>query len=284
MNKRHQRGGEGMRNHEIGLIRATKSLILLLASLISHEAAQASGDGLKLAISQGISSPTITSPVNFYKGYTPSNPSIAGTLKDASFTIEYATTKEATPNQSILGAEIAAGSGRAGIVAAYRKESCDACETRVAGMGGLNFDFIALGVGYYEESTYTAGFILNPKKKHRLGFTGSMIQGQGGAGNTTAYGLGYSYNSDSLTFALDASKRTSATPSAADDVMLVTPGLQVKADGVALSVSHNIYMNDTASPVADNTWFGVGMEMGPVYIAFYQNFVSEWALTSTFWF
>lgn len=264
-------------------LKAFRVLILFASIMSFHGPAQsASSDGLKLAISQGISSPTITSPVNFYRGFTPTNPSIAGTLKDASFTLEYATTKETTPNQSILGAEIAAGSGGAGIVAAYRKESCDGCERRVAGMGGLNFDFIALGLGYYEESTYSAGFILNPKKRHRLGFSGSMTQAA--TGNVTAYGLGYSYNSDSVTFALDASKQASATASPADDIMLVTPGLQVKADGIALSVSHNIYMNDTASPVADNTWFGVGMELGPMYFAFYQNFVSEWSVASTFWF
>jgi hypothetical protein len=222
--------------------------------------------------------------VNLDHGFVPTDPAVAGTLNGVSLSLEHGATDENNQKSSTSGAEIEAGNGSVGIALGYLKRDCEACKGRTAGMLGASMDSFAFGLGYYEEDTYSAGILINPKGTHRVGLVASGFDSENDGQDVRAYGLGYSYNAQSLTFALDASKRTNETEQPTDKVVLITPGLQVRVSHLALSVSHDFYTNNEAKTYTDKTWYGVGFGSSNLHLAIYHDYFHEWAAVGTIWF
>jgi hypothetical protein len=183
----------------------------------------------RVAVSQGISSPAITSPVNFSHGYLFTNPAVA-----AEFANPYISLEGSTGDSSdTYGGELGLGNGSAGLAAGYIKNKC--CDGQFGVIGGIGSNGLSGGVGFHEHNTYSVGMIFQPKGTHRIGLAADF---QGSGGDSTSFGAGYSYHANSLIFALDASRRSNHGNSS----VLVTPGLELSSNMVSLSVSYDVYM------------------------------------------
>jgi hypothetical protein len=252
------------------------SCCLFVIALFLPEAGQgASGSESKsgatrVAVSQGISSPTITTPVNFSHGLLYSNPAGA-----ADFTGGYASA-EATfgNNDTGVGGEVGVGNGSAGIAGGYFKDENN--KGRFGAIGGLGTASVSGGLGYHESGTYSVGMIFQPKGAHRFGLAADL---HGAGGGSTSLGAGYSYHSNSFIFAIDGSRRSS---NGASDTM-ITPGLELMADIYALSVSYDVYVNGSHRLHDDQIWFGLGIGPKKVHFAVYHDYVNDWSVALTFW-
>lgn len=238
-------------------------------------------EGTRLAISQGISTPNTTSPVNLSHGFVPTNPAVAGSLNGVQVSLEYGTTDENNRKNSTAGVELGVGTGSVGIAAGYLKSDCNGCDGRAAGIVGVSLDSFSIGFGFGEDKNYSVGAVLNPKGEHRFGLVGSLSDSDQVGADLQTYGVGYSYHSGAFILSVDASKRKFETSSAADDIVIITPGLQVKADWISLMVSHDLYTNNEAKTFTDNTWFGIGIGDADKHLAIYHDYFHEWSLVGT---
>lgn len=254
--------------------------------LVIEEAHGRDSRGTKLAVSQGISSPTITSPVNFSHGMTFNNSAVAAQLQDIYVSAEADTGDDDNGNDDTgFGGELGLGNGTAGIALGYYKRDCEDCDGRLGGIAGIGGDSVAFGVGFREEDTYSAGLLFNPRSQHRFGFTADFYKNDlDEESDLRSYGAGYSYVGNSFIFALDASKRDSENDNPNDDVIMVTPGLEVHGDWLALSVSYDAYVNDDNDTHDDDIWVGVGINGKSWNLALYHDYVNEWSAALTFWF
>ncbi len=258
---------------------------LSLPSLV-FAAGAGKSEGLRLAVSQGISSPNNTSPVNLSHGFVRVNPAVAGSLSGVNLSVEYGSTTTNNQKSTTTGAEIGAGNGKFGIALGSIKSDCSSCESRESGILGFSLDSFSVGLGFQKDKNYSLGLIINPTGTHRFGLVANAYDSPNDGEDVQAYGLGYSYFTDSVVFTVDASKRKTQTPNPDpnDDVILVTPGLEIRADWVSLSVSHDAYTNNKLSTYTNNTWYGIGFGSKDLHLAVYHDYFHEWSAVGTFFF
>lgn len=237
----------------------------------------------RLSVSQGISSPAITSPVNYSNGFTTDNPAVASQLSGPQVSVEYDKGDDSAGNDvSGVGAELGIGNGQVGAMLGYYDRDCTNCKGRWGGILGIDAGSFSFGVGYREEKNYSLGALIGGSGSHRIGLMADFVDVDSGQ-DITSYGVGYSYLGGSWVFAVDASKRDQKN-APNNDVILVTPGLMIQADWVAVSVSYDIYTNDKNDVYEDQVWFGVGLGGDKAHLAIYHDYVNDWALVGTFWF
>lgn len=262
-----------------------KNALLLLSMILVGSLAWArpGTNGQRLSVGQGISSPAITSPVNYSNGFTTTNAAVASRLSGPQVSIEYDKGDDSAGNDlSGVGAELGYGNGKVGAMLGYYDRDCTGCEGRWGGIVGVDTGSFSFGIGYREEKQYSLGALIGGSGSSRFGLTADFVDLDTG-NDVTGYGVGYSYLGGSWVFALDASKRDQKG-AANNDVILVTPGLMIQADWLAVSVSYDLYTNDKNDIFDDQVWFGVGFGGDQAHLAIYHDYVNEWALVGTFGF
>lgn len=249
----------------------------LILSFICVQHAYAKGTETTLAVSQGISAPTLTTPINFSHGFVYNNSAIASKYEKAQLSLEYDQNEDS--DDSGAGAELAIGTGRVGLGLGYYKRSCDGCEGKMGAIAGFTAGgTLSMGVGYREDDKYSLGLLYDLGGSHRWGLAADFQDNGDSDQNITSYGLGYAYVGQSFVFALDASKMDHGSSSVNDDAILVTPGILVRADKFALSVSYDYYMEDENEVYEDEAWFGVGYNESSWSLSFYKDYVGDIAV------
>jgi hypothetical protein len=239
----------------------------------------------KLAVGQGIAAPIQMTAVNFANGFTYSNAAVASLKAQPVLTLEGDSGEDsAGNNQTGIGGEFSVGTGNAGIALGYYDQNCDGCDGRVGGIAGLSFSSFALGVGYREEDQYSLGLLINSKGAHRFGLVLDWQAGDVPDSDIQSYGVGYSYQGSGFVLALDASKRTTESTADNDDLIRITPGLEIHAQKWALSVSYDGAINDDSDTFDDDVWFGVGYRGSGFQLSFYHDYVNEWSVALSFLF
>ncbi len=267
-----------------------KTAFLLLFFASAAQAATTNQANL-IAIGQGISSPTLTSTVNFSSGYTNESPN--GVLYQNSFraSLQYDTDNDGDDNntgRAGYGGELGYGTGSAGLAAGYYKRDCDKCDGRFAGAGAVAIGGLGLGLRY-QENLYTAALLFNFNGKHRLGLIAEFNEDNGEGNDLKSYGAGYSYVASQWTFTVDASKRDYENKNTYADRVLITPGLMVRADFLQLSLNDKITLHDrddnsTKDKTDHEFWFGVGIGGDRWHLAGYGNYVNDIALSFSLFF
>lgn len=258
-----------------------KPLLLFFSILFAFVIPQAHAKGDKgtnlIAVGQGISSPNLTSTVNYSSGPMSENP--VGTIYQtgARLTGEYDRNRGEG-----YGGELGYGQGEWGIAAGYYTRKCTNCEGRWAGALGVSIKSLAIGVRL-QENVEALGFVFDPNGKHRVGLMGEVNKASGNGAYVTAFGAGYSYVASTFTFALDASTRTYENNSL-DKRVYVTPGIALRADKFQVSVNDKITLNRDKNDASQSTgedqdiWGGVGFGVDKFHFAIYGDYVNELAL------
>ena len=265
--------------------------VLLLLPALTYAKGSRSDENL-VAIGQGISSPTLTSTVNFSSGYTHENP--LGTIYQNSFRVtgEYDTSNENDSNgnrSSGSGAELGYGTGHAGVAAGYYKRNCTGCDGRWAGSAGVAGNAIGAGLRY-EKDILTVGVLFNPLGLHRFGLIAETNDSQGSGAKITTYGAGYAHVANDWTFAIDGSKRNYENSSTYADRILLTPGVSVRADFLQITLNDKITLRDRDNDLVSDertkheVWFGVGGGGDSWHLVGYSKYVSDVALALSFFF
>lgn len=246
-------------------------------------AAQSQRSANLIAIGQGVSSPTLTSTVNFSSGYTAESP--IGTIyqNGVRITAEY----DRNDVSDAIGAEIGYGGPSWGIAAGYRKPNCTNCDGAAAGALGIDIGDIGVGIRFGKD-LYSAAVLFNPQGMHRFGVMAELNQTSSNS-KVTAYGVGYSYVASQITATVDASSRTFADSTIDDKRILVTPGLMFRADIVQLTVNDKITLNhdkNNASQTGNDNevWFGIGLGGDKAHIAVYSHYFNDFAVAGSYFF
>lgn len=263
--------------------------IVLLISFSQTSQAK-TNDSLFLAVSQGIATPAVTSPINYSHGFTYVNPAVATDYDGVQLSLEYDKTEDESNNNNNnnnnaegYGIELGVGSGDVGLGIGHYKNDCDNCEGRTGAIAGFSTDSFALGIGYHEENDYSFGMLFGKGQGHRFGLVVDLYDDEDDDdSDVTSYGLGYGYVANNFIFSLDASKKAHKNENSEDDVIMVTPGLLVQSENVALSVSHDTYVNDEAETHDDQVWFGAGFKWDSGSLSVYHEYVREWAVVLAF--
>ena len=235
-----------------------------------------------LAIGQGISSPAINSLPSFSNGYTTENPVGASYQQRTRLSLGI----DDGADLGLMGA-FGLGNGTYGMAIGYRDAGCENCDNgELSGAASGLFGGVGFGIGL-REGTVSAGLLFNPTGTHRIG-----VVVDGSESETYFYGVGYSYVAGEITFTVDASQFDIQTESnnpifdnnEADDVIKVTPGFSFRADMIALTLSYDAYINDTADRGGD-IWGGIGVGGDQDWhLAFYADYVSDWNIIGTLFF
>lgn len=235
-----------------------------------------------LGVGQGISSPSVTSVINFSSGFTSESP--IGLIYQDGFRI---TGQYEKNGSDTFGGELAYGGRGWGIGAGYRKSDCDNCEgDGVAALGVSIGNALGLGIRF-EEGLYAVGMMLNPTGQHRLGLMTELNDPEGEENNISSFGVGYSYMTPQVTLTVDASKRDYENELINDDVILLSPGISIRADVLQVSVNYRMYLNEgdiSSNAFDDGAWFGVGFGDRTYHIAVYSDYVSDLALNGSWFF
>jgi len=241
-----------------------------------------------LSISQGISSPSITSTVNYSNGFTKENPVGVAYQDSARLSLQYDSgDNDVGETNDGYGGEFGMGNGILGLAVGYYTRNCDGCDGDTAGSLGVILGGLGLGVRVMEER-YTAGLLVGANGKHRFGLVGDLRDPDGDDNNITSYGAGYSYVENKYTLTVDASKLDYEDKAIEDDLILLTPGIAIRFGMVALSASYDMRINedDDANDSDDNDlWWGVGIGEGKTWhLAIYGDYVNEWSLSGSLFF
>lgn len=200
--------------------------------------------------------------------------------------LEGSTTSSNGNNSTAMGFELGLGNKNFGVDVGYFKNNCDGCDGRFAAAAGYNSGSIAMGIGYREKSTYSLGILLNPEGQHRFGVTADLVDNTAPATDVKHFGLGYSYVGESVGFALDASKQVNSPELPSDKIIVVSPGVMLKADKFALSVSYDNYINDDTKLYESKAWvgFGFGGASTDMHFAVYKDYGADWTVVWSFFF
>ncbi len=248
-----------------------------------------SGDNSNwLGISQGTSSPTRTSTLNFSNGFMPENPVGVIYQQGVRLTGEGDHGDDSQGNDNAgFGGELGIGDGQYGLAVGYYNRDCESCDGDFVGALGVSFADVGLGIRFAEE-LYSAGLIFNTHGKHRFGLMAQLNDPDGDDNNISSFGAGYSYNGDRITFSVDAAKRSFENDSAFDDTILVTPGLAVHFQMLSFSLSYDHFVDEDPNDPngrGDDLWFGVGFgDKTDWYVAIYHDYVNEWSVSASFFF
>lgn len=259
--------------------------LLIITVFICFTSVRAFGKDFQytlLAVSQGISMPTITSPINWSHGFTYNNSAVARFYDNAQLSLEY----DQNENTKGYGAELGMGTGNVGLGIGYYRNECDGCKGRFGAIAGFGWgnDF-SLGFGYREEKLYSAGFLLGLGSAGQLGIAVDFRDNEDKNLKTYSYGLGYAYSSSNFKFAIDASKQEDGDSTTDNSLIMLTPGLMVGGGFLRLGVSFDTYLNDKTESHEDKTWFGIGFGNASRWnLNFYKDYSSEFSAILTFWF
>ena len=80
-----------------------------------------------------------------------------------------------------------------------------------------------------------------------------------------------------LFFSLDASKRNHEVKQDSDEIIKVTPGIELQTQNAALSVSYYTYVTDENESHEDQVWFGGGFHFNSGSFKLYHDYVHEWS-------
>ncbi len=265
---------------------------LLLVPSLTFAAGGARNDDNLIAVGQGISSPTLTTTVNFSSGYTHESP--IGTIYQNSFRVtgEYDTSNDNDSSgnrNSGSGAELGYGTGHAGLAAGYYKRNCNNCDGKFAGAAAVAGDAVGAGLRY-EKDILTIGLLFNPNGMHRFGLIGEVNDSGGSGAKVTTYGAGYAHVGNNWTFAIDASKRNYENSATYADRMMITPGVSVRADFLQLTLNDKIILHDRQNDNVNDertkheVWFGVGGGGASWHLVGYSKYVNDVALAFSFFF
>ena len=248
--------------------------LISLGSLMGH----AKTSNL-IGVGQGVSSPSLTSLVNFTSGVTFENPAGAVYQNAARLSLQYDKNGSST-----LGGELGFGGNNWGIAGGYRKPDCDNCDGKAAGAlaAGLNQIF-SLGLRF-EENVYGLGLILNHQGALRIGGTFDLDDSGGSGNKINRIGAGVSWVSSNWTLAVDASKLEFENSSVNSETIFITPGLMIRADIFQLSINYEMHQNDKNDLYKDDFWFGVGIGGQKWHLAIYSDYVNELALSGSLFF
>ncbi len=235
-----------------------------------------------LAVSQGISMPTITSPINWGHGFTYNNAAVAQFYDGAILSLEY----DQNENTKGSGAELGVGTGNVGLGIGYYKNDCDNCDGRVGAIAGFGMsNSFSFGLGYREEKTYSAGFLFGLGSSGQMGIAVDFRDNEDKNLKTYSYGIGYAYSASNFKFAIDASKQEDGDSSTDNSLIMLTPGLMVDGGFVRLGVSFDTYLNDKNESHDDKVWFGLGFGDNSKWnLNLYKDYSSEYSTALTFWF
>jgi hypothetical protein len=275
----------------LSLIAGGSMRIIFLCSVLFsfHQAGAAAAKNTNvLAVGQGLSAPTSTSTINFSSGYTSESP--LGTIYQNGFRLtgQYDSDENAGTTTKTYGAEVGYGQGDWGLAAGQRKSDCDNCEATSSGAVGINVADFGVGLRFGKDLTALA-LLINPHGGNRFGLMAELNKSGGSGNDITAYGIGYSYVASQLTFTIDASKRNFENKAITDDRIQVTPGLMLRADHFQLSVNDKITLNkDKNNATHDDEdhdiWFGIGFGGDKGHLAFYSQYVNDFAFAGTLFF
>ncbi|MCC2679811.1 MAG: hypothetical protein K0R29_2387 [Pseudobdellovibrio sp.] len=260
--------------------------ILIITFLILFTSVRAFGQKdsgyTVLAISQGISMPAITTPVNWGHGFTYNNSAVARNYDGALLSVEY----DQNENAKGYGAELGVGTGNVGLGIGYYKNDCDNCDGRVGAIAGFGMGRdSSFGIGYREEKTYSAGLLFGLGSSGQLGIAVDFRDNEDKNLKTYSYGIGYAYSSNSFKFAIDASKQEDGDSSTDNSLIMLTPGLMVDGGVVRLGISFDTYLNDKNETHEDKAWFGIGFGNNSKWnLNIYKDYSAEYSAALTFWF
>lgn len=236
-----------------------------------------------LGVGQGISSPTQTSTVNFTNGFTSENPVGVIYQDKVRATAQGDTGDDASGDA--LGGEVGIGNGQFGFAVGYYSRDCNNCDANISGALGVSFSGVGVGIRVAED-IMSAGVLINTNGKHRFGLMADLNNPDGDNNNVTSFGAGYSYVEQQITFSLDASKMDMENAGVNDDAILVTPGVSLRFNMVAISLSYDLYVNKGTGSTYDNDlWLGVGFgKADDWHVAIYSDYVNEWSAAVSFFF
>jgi hypothetical protein len=263
-----------------------KSLWISLFVICSVDAVAQDNSANLIAVGEGVSSPTLTSTINFSSGYTSESPLGVIYQNSIRLTGEY----DQNGNEA-YGAELGYGGGWWGVAGGYRKRDCEGCEGK--GAGAIAVSGMGIGFGIrFEEDIYAAAFIFNPLGTHRVGIMGEFTEGTEDAEDAeiTAVGVGYSYVGSQFTFTLDASGKATKDDELRDELLSVTPGLMVRASFLQVSVNDRIRFKDKDDTSSDDDdtehdfWLGAGIGASWGHVAVYSDYVNELAVAVSLFF
>lgn len=239
-----------------------------------------------LGISQGISSPSMTSNLTTSNGFTAQNPVGLSYVKSVHFGAMVDFNSDKDDNESdAMSAEAGWGNGKVGLGAGYYKSDCDKCEAVISGGLGLSFKSVGIG-GSISKNKTVAGFLLFPDGEHRFGVTAQQYRVEDGDIATQGLGVGYSFVATNVRFSIDASKSTvkrKKSPTGLDfdeTTTLVTPGIGFQNGNFSLSASHNFFIEEKNVDIYENgTWYGLGYGSADSWhLALYHDYRHSWSL------
>lgn len=251
-------------------------LLFLILSVTSMTHAQdASGENV-LAISQGVSSPSMNHSTLFSNGFTMDNP-MAGAYQSG---YHLTGALDGTDSTS-FGAEFGVGDGQYGLGLGLYSNSCEECSAFARATLGAIWGGFAMGLGV-QEDLYTFGAMFSPQGTHRIGIV-MEHEDRDGVGNLrNAYALGYAYIISQFSFSLDVSTQRFESPLRDDDPVLVSPGIGIRVDTFSISVSYDMYMMNDQQTYQDKVWLGLGTKLGSWNFVFYGEHTDRWTLLGTY--
>lgn len=266
-----------------------RSILILITVLSVHIYAQTKPN--LLAIGQGVSSPTMTSTINYSSGFTRENPIGVVYQQNMRLSAHYDTGDDGNGNTNDgLGAEFGIGNGSFGLAIGSYKNNCDTCQERTAGaVGGVFSNF---GIGFrFEENMSTFGLLFGVNDMHRIGIVVEQSILDLDDSDINTYAIGYSYVDAGFTFSLDVSKREYENQAQNSDVILVSPGVGLRSGIFALSLTYDMRLNEkedntnTNSENNDELWLGVGVgDDQSWHLAIYNQYIHEWTVAFSLFF
>lgn len=277
-----------------------KSIILVAATFALTLSAQARGNrsfGNTLVLGQGISSPSLTSQVNFKDGFGSENAAGASLYVTPQVNLMYNQGDNSGIKTSNYGAELAFGNGKLGLAAGYMKYTAETAgvkteDDNTAGRIGMNFGKMALGIGYLDKNRYSAGLLINPVGMHKFGVIYETYKDDDVTINTdeSVIGAGYTYDARTWAFTLDASKKTdnklTGTSTANNDIIKLTPAFLISNNWLVATVGYDMYLSDKNDIYKDVEKFmaGLGFKGDVGQLALYHKYSNDIAAVGTIWF
>lgn len=241
----------------------------------------------KMAISQGISSPSVNTTTLFSNGFTMPNP-VAASYQS---TYRMAAAVDGSDTTS-FGVDVGVGDTQYGLALGVYSNACpdgEECDAYVRGVMSAIWGSFGIGFGVQEDK-YTAGILLNPNGMHRIGFVAEHedrngIDNGGNAYTRSAFGLGYAFVMPQFTFSLDFAQQNYANINRNDDAWILSPGIAVRVNIFSVTLNYDTYINNTNNTYNNQVWFGLGAHITEgLQIAFYGEYVDRWTLMGAYYF
>lgn len=227
-----------------------------------------------LAISQGISSPAVTSSTLISNNFGRENP------VNVAFVKRYRTSLALDLGDGFgFGGDFGWGDSNYGVSVGYRRPSCEECSGHPRGQIGAQWNNLGLGLGI-ARGLYTLGVLFNGRGKNRIGFLAEIDNGTFFAGRSV-FGAGYSYVNSNLTVSLEG---TYANFDGQGSSIKMSPGVSIRIRQIAVTLNYDLFISDFEKRV-DHGWFGVGYTLkDDFHFALYVSYVNDWTLSGSYFF